>query len=139
MRILKPALAIAAVALVAACAPRPLTSDTTTLASTAASSPANQSCFYADQVRGFRTVERTTILLDAGRGRHYQAVSEGFCTDMDFALQITIRPESSGTGRLCPGDHARLNVRGQDSGPCRVRVVKLLTEEERDALSSKVS
>ena len=141
MQILKPALAIATVALIAACGPRPIPTDTVQLASVADAGQASQPCFFADQVRGFRSVERTTLVLDAGRGRFYQANSEGFCTDLDFATTITIRPESAGTGRLCPGDHARLNVRGSgdNSGQCRVRVIKMLTAEEKSAMESKVS
>lgn len=125
-----------AMALMASCAPTPAPDSTTTLASLPTTA---QGCFFADQVRSFRSVDRATILLDTGRQRTFQADSAGFCQDMDFAMSISIRPESSGTSRLCPGDHARLDVRGTSAGPCRVRIVKLLTEEEKASLEAKTS
>lgn len=140
MPIHKLSLAIIALALISACGPRPI-SGAPQVASETGSAETVRTCFYADQVRGFRSVERTTLILDAGRDRFYQADSEGFCTDMDFATTITIRPESSGTGQLCVGDYARLNVRGSgsNSGQCRVRVIKQLTAEEKTAMDAKVS
>jgi len=136
MKILNVLAASVTMVLLANCAPTPATDGTTPLASNASTA---QSCFFADQVRSFRSVDRSTILLDTGRRRTFQADSAGFCQDMDFAMSISIRPESSGTSRLCPGDHARLDVRGTSAGPCRVRIVKLLTEEEKASLEAKTS
>lgn len=128
--------AAGALAMVAGCAPSATPDTTTALASNTAA----QECFYADQVRAYSTSERTTILLDTGRGRTFKADSAGICQDMDYASSITIRPESSGTSRLCPGDHARLTVRStMGSGPCRVRVDRLVTPEEKAALEKKTS
>lgn len=131
MTLLKNVLVAGSLCALAACAPGPTMDRPTQSAGANASSA--RACFYADQVRGFRSVNRTSILLDAGRGKTFEAESVGFCQDMDFALALTIRPESTGTSRLCTGDFARLSVRGSalGSGPCRVRIVKLLTDEEK--------
>lgn len=126
---------LGAMALVAGCAPS-TAPDGTPLASNSSTA---RSCFFVDQVRGFRSVDRTTILLDAGRNRTYQAEAVGFCDDMDFALSIAIRPESRGSSRLCTGDFARLHVRGatMPNVPCRIRVVKVMTDEETAVLEKK--
>lgn len=100
-----------------------------------ASASSERTCFFVDQVRSFRSADDTSILLDTGRGRVYQADSAGFCQDMDFAQSIAIRPLSSGTNRICAGDYANLMVRnaGTGMGPCRVRIIKALNEQEIEA------
>ncbi|WP_313577329.1 DUF6491 family protein [Brevundimonas sp.] len=116
-----------------ACAPQTNgASSVQTASSTAAP------CFYPDQVRNFRSDDRSNIYFDTGRGRIYQAQATGVCQDLDFAMSMTIRPESTGKSRLCAGDSALLRVRGMGmGGPCRVRVVKALTEAEVAALPSR--
>jgi len=119
----------------AACAPQTNgASSVQTASSTAAP------CFYADQVRNFRSDDRTNIYFDTGRGRIYQAQAVGICQDLDFATALTIRPQSAGKSRLCAGDWANLNVRGMSgvNGPCRVRIVKALSEAEVAALPDRV-
>ena len=128
MTLLKNVLVASSLCAMAACAPNPAMDRPTQSADASA-----RASYYVDQVRGFRSVDRTSLLLDAGRGRTFQAESVGFCQDMDFALTLAIRPESTGTSRLCTGDFARLSVSGaaSGSGPCRVRIVKLLTDAEK--------
>ncbi|CAM3005022.1 Uncharacterised protein [Brevundimonas diminuta] len=121
---------------VAACAPQ--TNGGASTVQTASSTAAP--CFYADQVRNFRSDDRTNIYFDTGRGRIYHAQAAGICQDMDFATALTIRPQSAGKSRLCAGDWANLNVRGMSgvNGPCRVRIVKALSAAEVAALPDRV-
>ncbi len=136
MKILNVLAASVTMVLLANCAPTPATDGTTPLASNASTA---QSCFFADQVHNFRSTNRSTLLLDTDGRRTFQVDAVGFCPSLDSAIQISVRPEGSGMMRLCPGDFARLDVGGANTGPCRVRIVKLLTEEEKAALENKPS
>lgn len=95
-------------------------------------------CFNVSQVTNFRQGRHSQVFLRVGRSEVYELNAAGGCSDLDFASQLIITPDSGGaTGaRLCVGDSARIYARGSTQTPmaCRARITRKLTEEEIAAL-----
>lgn len=127
-------LVCAALALaVSACAPAIETSS----ADGAAASGARQ-CFYANQVRNFRSAGMTTVYLRGSDNAVYEVNAAGGCRDLDFTTSLAITSDTAGavSERLCVGDSARIIVPNSMQGACRVRISRQLTAEEVAALPS---
>ena len=95
-------------------------------------------CFYTDQVRNFR-VKTPSLYLHTDNNKVFQLEALGACTDLDSsAMGIAFLPATR-LNRLCSGDWSDLSVAGGPSpqSPCRVRVVKQLTEAEVAALPER--
>lgn len=99
--------------------------------------PRGQQCFYADQVENFRG-NNQTLYVRTRSNDVFELQALGFCNDIDFALGIAFLP-NAGLNRLCPGDSSRIAVAGGSSPrqPCRVQVIKRLTEAEIKALPAR--
>ncbi len=95
-------------------------------------------CFYANQVRNFRSAGITTVYLRANDNAVYEVNSAGGCRDLDFTNSLAITSDLPGLNeRLCVGDSARITVPGAGAaGMCRVRVSRVLTVEQVAALPS---
>ncbi|MEG1451541.1 DUF6491 family protein [Brevundimonas sp.] len=117
---LKPASALAVVALVSACAP---VAGNGSQANMDGTSP--RQCFNSYQVRGFTAPKRDTIHLQVDGNRTFELEAFGVCNDLDDAFGIAFLPDL-GMSRVCTGDTARILTRGgvEPATPCRVRVVK---------------
>ncbi len=132
MKVYSSLAVLAATVSFAACAPT-ATPDRLQLAS--ADGADAQSCLYMNQVTGYRNADENKLLITASLGRALEADFVGRCPEMDPTVHIQIRPEKTVSSRLCNGDYARLtisNLRSEDS-QCRVRIARLLTEEEASA------
>lgn len=107
---------------------------------TAAAGPERQ-CFNVQQVENFRAGAIGTLYLRVSRSQVYEVNTGGGCPDLDFANRMAITPDLTGVAgdRICTGDSARIIV--PDStlppGPCRVRVVRVLTDAEVAALNPR--
>lgn len=124
----------AAVLAVSGCAPTAGEGGTTETAS-------SRQCFFADEVRNFRGGETQSIYVRDLRNQVFELRGAGFCRDLDYALALSIRPQTGGINRLCTGDWAEVAVAGGGAtpsmGPCRVQVTRALTEAEVEALPSR--
>lgn len=99
---------------------------------------AARQCFNVSQVTNFRQGRYSQVFLRAGRSDVYELNAAGGCSDLDFANQLTITPDSGGAAgaRLCVGDSARVFAHGSTRTPsaCRARITRKLTVEEIAAL-----
>ena len=86
-----------------ACAPTGQTGDTDRYA--------DQTCFSPSQVRGFTDGPGQTVYLNVGRDS-YELTVFGACTGLGSSLGFALEPDAVGVTRLCPGDSARIAVRG---------------------------
>lgn len=95
-----------------------------------------QQCFYTDQVDNFRG-NNQTLYIRARNKDVFELQTLGYCADIDFAFSIGFVPD--GFNRLCTGDFSRIVVSGGATpyAPCRVQVVKKLTEAEVMALPAR--
>jgi hypothetical protein len=97
----------------------------------------SNTCFYADQVRGFSAPSRDTVYLRATNKDVYLVDASG-CLDIDWSTRIGI--DSRGTGPwVCAGDLINLVVPASGIGPqrCLARVSHKLTEEELKGVAKK--
>lgn len=94
-------------------------------------------CFYADQVDNFRG-NNQTLYVRARNKDVFELNTVGYCDNIDFAFSIGFVPDA-GFNRLCTGDLSRILVSGgtPPRAPCRVRVVKKLTDAEVMALPAR--
>ena len=94
-------------------------------------------CFYTDQVDNFRG-NNQTLYVRARNNDVFELKTLGYCADIDFAFGIGFVPDAS-LSRLCTGDFSRILVSGGPTPrqPCRVQVVKTLTEAEVTALPTR--
>lgn len=94
-----------------------------------------QTCFYTSQITGYRNASNSSLLVTASLGRTFEADFVGPCPEMTPTASITIKAEKAVGSRLCGGDYASLNTYslGEGNGQCRIRVVRLLSEEEATA------
>ena len=110
--------------LAAACAPAPAVGTAGTQ---------TRQCFFTNRVQSFSGEGRDSVVVHTGRAA-YELTTVGFCPDIDWAHQLGI--DTLGGSSLCVGDQADLIVRSAGGGPdrCRVRVARVLTEAEAEAL-----
>ena len=133
-----PLISAAALSLVAAsCAPTTETADGAGPAS-AGAGPERQ-CFTPDRVRNFRQGPRVgQIFVRAERDLVFEINSAGGCTNLDFAVRMSIVPDGVGLagGRTCVGDSVRIVTPGRTAATstCRARITRVLTPEEVAAL-----
>lgn len=126
---------IATALTLSACAPFMPTDSTDAAADTAGG---GRQCFYANQVRNFRSAGITTVYLRANDNSVYEVNGAGGCRDLDFTNSLVITSDLPGLNeRLCVGDSARITVPGAGAaGMCRVRISRALTAEQVAALPS---
>lgn len=136
---MRPALTVSAVISVlalASCAPTGAGGQTAAMPY-GGGAPQGRQCFSASQVSNFTQGRSNQMFLRVGRSAVYELSPAGGCTDMDFALQMALIPDSGMSGsRLCTEDWARIVVPGSSSrlSTCRVRISRQLTEAEVAAL-----
>jgi len=123
-------LAAAGAAALSACAPTAANDDG------AATAPGAR-CFYADQVDNFRG-DNQTLYVRTRNKDVFELQTLGYCANIDFAFSIGFVPDAS-LNRLCTGDFSRILVSGGPTPrePCRVQVVRKLTETEVAALPAR--
>ncbi|WEK58243.1 MAG: DUF6491 family protein [Candidatus Brevundimonas phytovorans] len=124
-----PLLLLAGAVALSACAPMS--------AQDGAQPPARSQCFYTDQVDNFRG-DNQTLYIRTRNKDVFELQTLGYCADIDFAFGIGFVPDAS-LSRLCTGDFSRILVSGGPTPrqPCRVQVVKKLTEAEVTALPAR--
>lgn len=113
-----------------ACAP--------TAATDGAKAPSRSTqCFNTDRVDNFRGNNQNLYVRLLNKDV-YQLQTLGYCADIDFAFTIAFLP-NAGFDRLCTGDISRILVSGGPTPrePCRVQVIKKLTEAEIAALPAR--
>jgi len=127
MRAFASIVLVAAASVLGACAP---TYDGETVAD-AATRPERQ-CFDAERIENFRVSRSQTIYVRDRQDRVFQLDTAGACTDLDSTFGIALAPGIGSISRLCTGDWTDVLVRGQTrgTGPCRARVVGMLTDEQ---------
>lgn len=101
------------------------------------SGASERQCFYADQVDNFRG-NNQTLYIRARNKDVFELKTLGYCDNIDFAFRIGFVPDA-GFNRLCTGDVSRILVSGgtPPRAPCRVQVVKKLSEAEVAALPAR--
>ncbi len=128
-------LVLAAASGLSACAPVTTTGD----GAPSAGSP--NPCFYASQVRSFRTDRSDNLYVRAVRDDVYRLDALGGCPDLDGAVALSLVPRFGGTDRLCEGDRVRVVISQSSptfAAPCEARVVGVLTPEDLQALPPRV-
>ncbi|MGH7021606.1 MAG: DUF6491 family protein [Brevundimonas sp.] len=113
-----------------ACAP-------TTATDAAQTTPRATQCFNTDRVNNFRG-NNQDLYVRLFNKDVYHLQTLGYCADIDFAFTVAFLP-NAGMDRLCTGDISRILVSGGPTPrePCRVQVVKKLTEAEVAALPAR--
>lgn len=93
---------------------------------------AEHQCFDADRVNNFRVARDQTIYVREHGDKVFELQTTGACTELDSTFGIALVPGTGSISRLCTGDSTNVVVRGQTrgTGPCRARVVGLLTDEQ---------
>ncbi|WP_313003187.1 DUF6491 family protein [Brevundimonas sp.] len=131
---LTPSLALIATGAVAltGCAP---TASTEQAAST--SDSAARQCLFQDQISSFRVRNNTIYLRGSGKDV-FQLEAAGYCRDLENAMGLAFLPQG-GLTRLCTGDWTMIVPSGGTPPvtPCRVRIVKRLTDAEVAALPDR--
>lgn len=96
-------------------------------------------CFETSQVQNFRSQQGSTLYVRALHGV-YELQTSGGCVDLDNAMRIALVPTPAGLGRACVGDWVDVRIASAGSGPspCRARIARQLTEEEVEALPSRL-
>lgn len=122
MKFAVPSLALIALA---ACAP------TTPAPDGQVAAPARQ-CFRPDDVRGFRALDRNTVIVQVGVNDRYRLDLVAPCPEVNWSERIAITSRSM---RICSGLDADI-VAPSRIGPqrCPVRTITKLTPEEAAAL-----
>lgn len=134
MRALAPIALLAAVSAVGlnACAPTPAPDMD-------GAPQAEHQCFDADRVNNFRVTRDQTLYVRELGDKVFELQTAGACTELDSTFGIALVPGTGSVSRLCTGDWANVLVRGQTrgTGPCRARVVGMLTDEQVAALPDR--
>jgi len=126
-----PSLLVAASGLVAmtGCAPTASTEQT------ASAAPVRQ-CVFQDQIQSFRVRDQALYIRGSGK-TVFQLETASYCPDLESAIGIAFLPQRGMTS-LCTGDWTQVVPTGAPPiTPCRVRVVKRLTEAEVAALPAR--
>ena len=128
---MKPALAAAVLALLAAgCAPQSPPPERQMVGADGRLAQ----CFHANNVNGFRSVNRETVDLTVGPDRVYRVELFGLCPDMDQAMALGVRTRG-GSSWVCEGQDIEVIVPMEGIGPrrCPGRSVRMLTQAELEA------
>lgn len=122
---LTPSLAIIAAVVLTGCAP-----TASTQRAGGSSDSAARQCLFEDQISSFRVRNDTIYLRGSGKDV-FQLETAGYCRDLDNAMGLAFLPQA-GLSRLCTGDWTMIVPSGATPPvtPCRVRIVKRLTEAE---------
>ena len=99
-----------------------------------AAAAAGRPCFHANQVNGFREVDRDTIDLTVGPNEVYRAEFIGVCPDMDQAFTVGVRTRG-GSSWICEGPDVEIVVPQSPIGPqvCAAQSLRRLTQAEIEA------
>lgn len=121
-----PLLIVGAVAL-AGCAPTASSERTESVG------PERQ-CLFQDQIQSFRVRDQTIYLRGSGT-TVFQLEAAGHCRDLDGAMGLAFLPQV-GLAQICTGDWTMIVPNGATPPvtPCRVRIVKKLSDVEIAAL-----
>ena len=125
-----PLLIVSAIAL-SACAP-----TTTSTQRTESVGPERQ-CLFQDQIQSFRVRDQSIFLRGSGK-TVFQLEATGYCRDLDGAMGIAFLPQG-GLTQICTGDWTMIVPSGATPPvtPCRVRIVKKLSDAEIAALPAR--
>lgn len=130
-RLISPlALIAAGVAVLSGCAP-------TTSSPPAEGVSSARQCLFQDQVSSFRVRNDTIYLRGSGKSV-FQLQAAGYCRGLENAMGLAFLPQD-GLNRMCTGDWTMIVPSGATPPvtPCRVRVVKRLSDAEIAALPER--
>ncbi len=127
MRALASISLLVAASILGACAPTPDGGNVVD----GVSRPERQ-CFDAERINNFRVVRNQTIYVRDYGNKVFELQTTGACTELDSTFGIALVPGTGSISRLCTGDWTNVLVRGstRGTGPCRARVVGMLTDEQ---------
>lgn len=113
-----------------------LGNTTVSAADVAAPKPA-RSCFFADQINGWREAGDKAVLVNVGANKVYRLDLFAPCHDLDTNFTIGVETRGGGNS-ICDGLDATI-IAHSAIGPmrCPVTKVTLLTPEQVAALSKK--
>jgi hypothetical protein len=83
-------------------------------------------CLDPNLVRGFHSLDRNQVIVDAGR-HFYRIEVAPSCWNLRFASVIAFRGDIV-SGRVCGTPHDEILVRGEP--PCRIQAMSLMTKDE---------
>jgi hypothetical protein len=94
-------------------------------------------CLFQDQIQSFRVRDQTIYLRGSGT-TVFQLEAAGHCRDLDGAMGLAFLPQG-GLTQICTGDWTMIVPNGATPPvtPCRVRIVKKLTDAEIAALPAR--
>ena len=94
-------------------------------------------CLFQDQITSFRVRNDTIYLRGSGKSV-FQLEAAGHCRDLENAMGLAFLPQG-GLTNLCTGDWTMVVPSGATPPvtPCRVRIVKRLTDAEIAALPDR--
>lgn len=123
-------IAVSGAVALAACAPTASTER-------AESAAPERQCLFQDQIQSFRVRDQTIYLRGSGKAV-FELEAAGYCRDLDDAMALAFLPQG-GLTRLCTGDWTQVVPSGatRPVTPCRVRIVKRLTDAEVAALPER--
>lgn len=94
-----------------------------------------RACFQGSRVRNFSTPRHDVLLVRSMENQVFELTALGACADLAGTLQLGIDTDTSAGLSLCAGDIARVTTRqAGDRQVCRMRVSRVLTETEVEAL-----
>ena len=99
-----------------------------------AAAAAGRPCFHANNVNGFREVDRDTVDLTVGANEVYRAELFGVCPDVDQTVALGVRARG-GSSWICEGADVEVIVPASPIGPqvCPARSIRRLTQAEIEA------
>ncbi|MGO4411208.1 MULTISPECIES: DUF6491 family protein [unclassified Brevundimonas] len=124
--------AVSGVAALAGCAP-------TTSTERATSVGPERQCMFQDQIQSFRIRSPDQTIFIRGSGKTvFELETAGYCPNLEDAMGLAFLPQR-GLDRLCTGDWTMVVPSGATPPvtPCRVRIVKRLSEAEVAALPER--
>jgi hypothetical protein len=94
-------------------------------------------CLFQDQITSFRVRNDTIYLRGSGKSV-FQLEAAGHCRDLENAMGLAFLPQG-GLTNMCTGDWTMVVPSGATPPvtPCRVRIVKRLTDAEIAALPDR--
>ena len=94
-------------------------------------------CLFQDQIQSFRVRDQTIYLRGSGT-TVFQLEAAGHCRDLDGAMGLAFLPQG-GLTQICTGDWTMIVPSGATPPvtPCRVRIVKKLSDAEIAALPAR--
>ena len=130
MRLIIPTAVVAALTVVADCAP--VSSESPTVAAVGTD---NRQCLHVPSVTGFKAVDSDTVNVSTGPGVVYQLDLLGSCRDIDWNSSIALRNRGAGSFACDALDLQVVSPTTLTPDVCPVTAMRKLSDTEVAALA----